>query len=157
MRMAQAIGLGTMRKRIASLSVRCVALAIPMLMGSVTVADGQSSAPCFDSTTTRVQNYKSGYANMVSNPDTAFSRQRTNLGLPLLAANQVRIVGDTATCRVASSAYDSALGRSPSTVPVVVLELGTRRVVVKDIGMRGAWMNLLFNQDFSTLLQKIWY
>jgi len=93
---------------------------------------------------------------MVSRSDTASARQRLNLGLPTLAANQVQIVSDTTVCRTASVAYDAAANVSYPAQPVVVLALGsTRRIVIKDVGFRGAALNLLFDQNFATLLKRI--
>jgi hypothetical protein len=93
---------------------------------------------------------------MVSRSDTAAARQRTNLLLPSLTPTQVRIVGDTAVCRVASAAYDSAASVTFPDRPVIVLELGTtRRIVIKDIGFAGAWLNLLFDNTFTSMFKRI--
>ena|SRR5687767_9474665 len=117
----------------------------------------QGTSACADSTSD-LKMYRDGYADMVSNPDTAAARQRTNLGLPTLNANQVIIVADTAACRAASIAYDNELGVATPTVPVMVLELATKRVVVKDSGKEvGPNLNILFNHDFTQVITRIWY
>jgi hypothetical protein len=116
----------------------------------------QTTSACFDSTSKRAQSYKHGYSLMVSRSDTASARQRTNLLLPSLTASQVKLVGDTAVCRLASAAYDSAASVFFPDRPVIVLELGsTRRIVIKDIGFRSAWLNLLFDNTFTSMLSRI--
>src|SRR5688572_4048615 len=115
----------------------------------------QGTSACADSTSD-MKMYRDGYADMVSNPDTAAARQRTNLGLPTLKANQVVIVADSAVCRAASVAYDNHLGVSRPTVPVIVLQLASKRVVIKDSGREinntGGSINILFNQDFTKVI-----
>jgi hypothetical protein len=54
-------------------------------------------------------------------------------------------------------AYDNALGISKPTVPVMVLQLVTKRIVIKDIDWEGPALNILFNQDFTQVLERIWY
>jgi hypothetical protein len=88
--------------------------------------------------------------------DTTVVRFRNQTGLPTLQNSQVRLVGDTAICRIASQAYDATLEVPYPNEPVVVLEMGDKRIVVKDIGFRGGvMMALLFNQTFTTLLQRL--
>jgi hypothetical protein len=94
---------------------------------------------------------------MVSRTDPASATQRTNLGLPTLAATQVVIVADTATCRIASAAYDAAMGVSAPDEAPLVLQLGNRYVVVKRLKFERGRMNVLFDQSFSTVLKKIWF
>jgi hypothetical protein len=80
---------------------------------------------------------------------------RSETGLPNLAETQVRLVGDTTVCRTASAAIDAKrLNKYPAT-PVIVLELGTKRLVIKDVGLSGGRLNFLFNQDFSSLLYRM--
>jgi len=137
------------------MSLRLVALVLCALVGSVPAA-AQGASACFDSTSSRAQSYRHGYGLMVSRRDTASSRQRANLRLPLLSASQVQIVGDTAICRIASAAYDSAASVSYPSRQVIVLALGpTRRIVIKDIGFPGPWLNLLFDQNFASMLMRI--
>lgn len=117
---------------------------------------GAQSGSCTDTTSTRSRAYRNIYASLVSQPDTASARRRTQLQLPLLQANQVRLVGDTTVCRSASNAFDGARGVSLPTTSVIVLELGpSRRIVVKDIGIKHYWQNFLFNSDFSQTLKRI--
>ena len=83
---------------------------------------------------------------------------RAELGLPTLSNSQVRIVADTTVCRIASQAYDATLQVPYPSEPVVVLELGNKRVVIKDIGFRGGtMMGILFDRSFTTLLQRLWH
>jgi hypothetical protein len=122
------------------------------------MAGAQASGACVDSASSDARSYKHGYSLMVSRTDTASARQRTNLGLPTLSADQVQLVADTTVCRLASAAFDSAAAVSHPTTPVIVLALGTtRRIVIKDIGFHGPWLNLLFDQTFTSMLTKIGY
>jgi hypothetical protein len=41
------------------------------------------------------------------------------------------------------------------TTPVIVLEIGDRRIVIKDTGLSGRWINMLFSQDFATFLKSL--
>jgi hypothetical protein len=38
-----------------------------------------------------------------------------------------------------------------------VLQLATKRIVIKDIDWEGPALNILFNQDFTQVLERIWY
>jgi hypothetical protein len=117
----------------------------------------QTNGACADTTTTQARGYRNYYGVVVSRTDTAAIRVRNQIGLPSLSNSQVRLVGDTAVCRIASQAYDATLEVPYPTQPVIVLELGTKRVVVKDIGFRGGvMMNLLFDQAYGTLLHRMW-
>lgn len=130
-------------------------ICLVLLFPAAAMAQGISA--CFDSTSSRAKNYRYAYSQMVSDPDTAAARQRTNLGLPLLTASQVRIVGDTTLCRRASVAYDSAAALLFPDRPVILLELGpTRRIVIKDIGAP-LWLNLLFDATLTLLFENIGY
>jgi hypothetical protein len=114
----------------------------------------QVTGACFDSTTLRAKVYRDAYQNMVSRTDGAGAQERTRLGIPAIPASQVKLVGDTAVCRVASAAYDATLQTGRPLEPVIVLELGDKRAVIKDIGIGDHWLNLIFNQDFTSLLSK---
>jgi len=137
----------------------CVAiLAILMSWATPHALSAQSPGPCNDSTTARARDYRNYYGVLVSVTDTQVVRVRTELGIPTLSNSQVHIVADTTVCRIASQAYDATLEVPHPSEPVVVLELGTKRVVIKDIGFRGGTMlNLLFDQGFTTLLQRMWH
>jgi hypothetical protein len=137
--------------------------AIVIVLGLLGASDSNASvivqAPglCVDATSPDLIMYRDAYADMVSDPDTAAARQRTNFGLPLLDSTQVVIVADSVACQAASIAYDNALGISKPTVPVMVLQLVTKRIVIKDIDWEGPALNILFNQDFTQVLERIWY
>jgi hypothetical protein len=121
-------------------------------------ANAQSVNPCVDSTDQRIRNYRDGYNILASDADTAIARRRSDLMLPTLSANQVLIVADTTACRAASIAYDAELGRSKPDVPAMVLQLATKRIVIKDDGTNpDIPVNILFNQDFTQVINKIWY
>jgi hypothetical protein len=94
---------------------------------------------------------------MVSRTDSETVAFRATSGLPTLTASLVRIVGDTTVCRAASVAYDARLAIPYPLRPVIVLELGNKRVVVKDTGRRGDRLNMLFNQDFTVWISNISY
>jgi hypothetical protein len=67
----------------------------------------------------------------------------------------VKLVADTTICRQASAAFDARVDGANSSTPVVVLELGTKRVVIKDLGRGGRLLNLLFNSDFTTFFKYL--
>ena len=119
-------------------------------------ATAQSTGACTDSATSQARGYRDYYGVVVSLTDTAAIRWRTQIGLPTLLNSQVRLVSDTAICRIASQAYDATLEVPYPAKPVIVLELGSKRMVIKDIGFRGAMLNLLFDQTFATLLHRVW-
>ena len=109
----------------------------------------QTNGACADTTTTQARGYRDYYGVVVSRTDTAAIRVRNQIGLPSMSNSQV--------CRIASQAYDATLEVPYPTQPVILLELGTKRVVVKDIGFRGGvMMNLLFDQAYGTLLHRMW-
>lgn len=127
---------------------------LALVLGASKVA-AQTTGACADSTGERPPLYRDEYSSMASRTDSQTVAFRARSGLPTLSPAQVRIVGDTTVCRAASLAYDAALAVPHPSQPVIVLEVGTRRIVIKDIGRRGPWLNMLFNQDFTTLLYKI--
>lgn len=129
-------------------------LFLALALGATNVA-AQATGACADSTGERPPLYRDEYSSMASRTDSQTVAFRVRSGLPTLSPALVRIVGDTAVCRAASLAYDAALAVPHPSQPVIVLEVGTRRVVIKDIGRRGPWLNMLFNQDFTSLLYKI--
>jgi len=118
-------------------------------------ASAQGLGLCTDSTNQQGWFYKHKYAAYVSSALPKIVADRNATGLPTLSYSQVQLVTDTATCRAASNAFDAQLTTKRPTVPVIVLALGTKRVVIKDTGSHGPWMNMLFNQDFSVLLDII--
>ena len=115
----------------------------------------QVSSPCADSSAKLIQTYRDAYASMVSRTDSETVAFRSSSGLPTLAASQVRIIGDTAVCRAASIAYDSRLLNPSPSLPVIVLELGTKRIVIKESGHPGNRLNMLFSQDFTTWITNL--
>jgi hypothetical protein len=114
----------------------------------------QGASPCVDPTSTLATDLRHGVGVRVSQPDTISANERTRLGLPFLAENQVTIVSDTTVCRTASLAYDAAAAHRTIDKPVVVLALGTRRLVIKDYRF-GEWLlAILFDQNYTTMVMK---
>lgn len=131
---------------------------LAVLLTTVNPVHAQGTGACSDSTTSQARGYRDYYGALVSVTDTATIRVRNQIGLPSLSNSQVRLVGDTAVCRTASQAYDATLAVPYPSAPVTVLELGSKRVVIKDIGFRGGvLLNLLFDQGFTTMLQRMWH
>ena len=135
-----------------------VGLAVAIaLLGTSIPAAAQAPSACYDSTSTRVHDIRDKYGVIVSRNDSVGTRWRTQLGLPTLSNAQVRIVGDTAVCRTASQAYDGTLEVPFPSQAVIVLELGTLRMVVKDIGLGGgALLGIIFDQSFANVLKRLW-
>lgn len=115
----------------------------------------QATGVCTDSTDHRAWGYMHMYAGIVSSTVPAVVSDRTSKGLPTLSYAQVKLVTDTAACRKASIAYDAQLETKRPDARVIVVDLGAKRVVIKDTGMSGRWLNMLFDQNFATLLQMI--
>jgi hypothetical protein len=134
----------------------CLVLAVA-LVGASLPAAAQTSSACFDSTSTLARGIRNKYGVIVSRNDSVGTMWRTKLGLPPLSNGQVHIVGDTAICRIASQAYDGALQESHPSEPVIVLELGTVRMVVKNIVITTeSMLGILFDQGFTSVLRRIW-
>ena|SRR5687767_10371802 len=119
-------------------------------------ASAQANGPCMDSTSSTSRNYKSNYEALASLTDPASVARRTRTGIPTLTPSQVRLVADTAVCRAASIAFDAELQTPHPYGPAIVLELGTKRLVVKDLGNATRGLNMLFNAGFTTLLNMFW-
>jgi hypothetical protein len=137
--------------------VALVASVIVALAMSPIDAFAQTTGACADSTNVSTRFYRDYYRIAVSSAESNLVAFRSRTGLPALAETQVRIVGDTTVCRSASAAFDAhLLDRFPAN-PVIVLELGTKRIVIKDVGLVDKRINFLFNQDFSTLLSSIMF
>jgi hypothetical protein len=133
--------------------MRIIICALGLIIGAALPA--QVESPCADLTV--AQGYRDYYGVLASKGDSATVQFRARTGLPTLADTQVRIVGDTTVCRHASRAYDATLEIPYPKQPVVVLEMGDKRIVVKDIGFRGGVMlNLLFDETFTTMLNRFW-
>jgi hypothetical protein len=114
----------------------------------------QGVGPCADPNSSQALTIKSRLNSMVSQIDTIAAHERTRFDLPSLAANQVTIISDTTACRTASLAYDSVASLTPIDKPALVLALGTRRIVVKQYRL-GEWLlAVLFNQDFTIMLNR---
>lgn len=127
------------------------------LLGAPMPAAAQSPSACYDSTSTQVHDIRDKYGVIASRNDSVGTQWRIQLGLPTLSNTQVRIVGDTAVCRTASQSYDVAVAGSYPSQPVIVLELGTLRMVVKDIGLGGgAFLGIIFDQSFANVLKRLW-
>lgn len=137
-------------------AVSAFVIVIALAIGPVGVT-AQTTGPCADSTNASTRFYRDYYRIAVSSAESNQVAFRSRTGLPALAETQVRIVGDTTVCRSASAAFDAhVLDKFPAN-PVVVLELGTKRIVIKDVGLVDKRINFLFNQDFSTLLSSIMF
>jgi hypothetical protein len=114
----------------------------------------QTTSPCVDPASRLALDLRHGVGVLVSLADTVHANQRTKFSLPLLAENQVTIVSDTTVCRTASLAYDAAVAHRTIDEPVVVLALGTQRLVIKDYPF-GEWLlAILFNQNFTTMITR---
>jgi hypothetical protein len=143
------------RGQIVSFSFTLVLVSAVGLRSPSRTAYAQSFNPCVDSTDLRIRSYRDWYNLQTSDADTAIVRERTQLMLPTLSANQVSIVADTTACRAASIAYDAELGLSQPNVPAMVLQLGTKRIVIKADGPTPYIpVNILFNQDFTQVINK---
>lgn len=136
---------------------RVTLIAAILTLSMANASTAQTTGACNDSSTATAKGYRNYYGAFVSATDTQVVRVRNQLGLPTLTNAQVRIVSDTTVCRTASRAYDGTLEVPYPDTPVVVLEVGTKRVVVKDIGFKEFKLNLLLDGAFTTLLQRIWH
>ena len=128
--------------------------AAAILSGGIRDVSAQGFGPCVNPSSTDATDLKHRVELLVSLSDSISANQRTRLSLPSLAANQVTIVSDTTVCRAASLAYDAAVAHRTIDKPVVVLALGTQRLVVKDYPF-GEWLlAVLFNQTFTTMIKR---
>ena len=118
------------------------------------VVGGQGTSPCVDPTSTHALDLKHRVGVMVSLADTASGNERSRFSLPALSESQVSIVSDTTACRTASLAYDAAVSGTPINLPVVVLALGTKRLVIKEYRLGEWWLAILFTQDYATVVKK---
>src|SRR5207253_927558 len=112
----------------------------------------QSTGVCADTTNATTKYYRDYYRLAVSSTASQMVSFRNDTGLPNLTAAQVHLVADTAVCRIASTAFDAKRLNKYPVAPVIVLELGTKRMVIKDVGLTGGRLNFLFTLDFSILL-----
>lgn len=115
----------------------------------------QSNGPCMDSTSSISRFYRNSYEGIATRSDANSLAWRTSQGIPTLTASQVKLVADTTACRAASTAFDSRVDGASAAMPVVVIELGTKRIVIKDLGRGGRLLNLLFNSDFTTFFKYL--
>lgn len=115
----------------------------------------QSTGVCADTTNATTKYYRDYYQLAVSSTAPQMVSFRNDTGLPNLSAAQVRLVADTAVCRIASAAFDAKRFNKYPAAPVIVLELGIKRMVIKDVGLTGGRLNFLFTQDFSTLISRM--
>ena len=127
-----------------------------------TATYAQTNVGCLSGANERGRIYRDGYGAKVSLTDDASARNRSTLGLPNIPNEQVTIVTDTTTCRIASAAYDSAVGSYALAEPPLVLKIGTTGyIVVKGFEAHGGRqhfrMNVFFNQDFAVVKARIWY
>ena len=132
-----------------------VVAVVALTLAIAHTARAQGIGVCTDSTNHRAWGYMHMYAGIVSSTVPAVVANRTAEGLPTLSYAQVKLVTDTAACRRASIAYDAQLEKKRPDAQVIVIDLGTKRVVIKDTGMRGRWLNMLFDQNYTTLLRMI--
>lgn len=130
------------------LLVACAMYGIPIKLSA------QGGNPCVDPSSQRAQDLRHIVGVMVSQSDTIAANERTRFSLPLLAESQVTIVSDTTVCRAASTAYDAKASTTPINKPVVVLSLGSQRLVIKDYRF-GEWLlAILFNSNFTTMITR---
>jgi hypothetical protein len=115
----------------------------------------QTVGACADSSGSRAKSYRDNYALSVSSTDTAMISFRSRTALPTLASTQVMLISDTTVCRAASRAFDSQMLIKHPEKPVIVLQLGTKRMVIKDVGMTDGWLNMLFDSTFTTVFSRI--
>ena len=115
----------------------------------------QGSGMCADTASSQAKHYRDYYKVAASSSASHMVAFRSTSGVPNLAETQVRFVSDTAACRVASAAVDSQMLVKYPDVQVLVIELGTKRLVIKDISILGGFANYLFNADFSSVLFKM--
>ena len=115
----------------------------------------QSNGPCMDSTSSMSRFYRNSYEGIVTRTDGNGVAWRTSEGIPSLTPSQVRLVADTTICRLASTAFDARVDGADPATPVVVIELGDKRIVIKDLGRGGRLLNLLFNADFTTFIKYL--
>jgi hypothetical protein len=142
-----------------------VSVVLPVMVGVValpTATYAQTNVGCLSAANERGRIYRDGYGAKVSLTDEASARNRSTLGLPNIPNEQVTIVSDTTTCRIASMAYDSAVGSYALSEPPLVLKIGTEGyVVVKGFETQGGGqhfrMNVLFKQDLTVAKTRIWY
>jgi hypothetical protein len=133
-------------------------MSVSAVKSSENILIAQSTSPCVDSTDANMRIYLDGYRYMVSKTDSFSVRARANLSLPYLSASQVMAVADTVACRAASIAYDAEMGMAQPDLPVMVLKLETKRLVVKfDETSDGPAPNILFNADFTQVIERILY
>jgi hypothetical protein len=130
-------------------------LVISVLAVSPMRSFAQTGGACGDSTSSSAILYRDYYRIAVSSTESHMVAFRAQTGLPNLSQTQVRFVGDTTVCRTASIAVDAHRWDKFPQTSVLVLELGTTRLVVKDVNLPAGMLNYLFNQTFSTLLMKM--
>jgi hypothetical protein len=118
---------------------RMLVLGARAAMAIADSAGAQGTGVCTDSTNHRAWGYMHMYAGIVSSTVPAVIANRTAEGLPTLSYAQVKLVTDTVACRRASIAYDAQLETKRPNAQVIVIDLGTKRVVIKDTGMHGRW------------------
>jgi hypothetical protein len=132
-------------------------LFVSVLLGSPGALSGQGNLGCVSVADPYAHVYRDGYGGMVSLTDSASATQRANLRLPNIPDAQVTIVSDTTTCRIASAAYDAAVGVSAASEAPLVLQLGSQYVVVKRLKFPRGRVNVLFDQAFTTPQKQIWF
>lgn len=135
-------------------NARLMSLLAVLILVTGSNLEAQTSA-CADTTSFRSQFYRDSYAGIASRTDPASVASRAASGVPTVAATSVRLVADTTVCRTASNAFDGHVQQARPTTPVIVLEIGDRRIVIKDTGLSGRWINMLFSQDFATFLKSL--
>lgn len=127
-----------------------------LLFFNPATAFAQVGGPCVDTTSTSARTYRDSYIEIASGARGELVQARTQAGIPTVLPSQVKLVADTTVCRAASTAFDARIQIPQPATPVIVLEIGpTRRLVVKDTGMRSIGHNMLFDHTFSTLIKTI--
>ena len=124
-------------------------LALRLLVQPVS-AVGQATGGC-DSTSGDVKTYlQTRYAAIATDSD--LTEERDVLGIPLLAPSDVGFVADSATCRMAATAYTQAEADSVSGRMVYVFRLGQQYLVVDKQNSAGEWrVGWLFDSAFNPI------
>jgi hypothetical protein len=120
------------------------------------MAAAQAGGPCVDSASVASRGLKSVYEALVSLSDPESVALRNQTGIPTLTPSQVKLVADTTVCRAASIAYDARLQAKRPAEPVIVIELGTKHVVMKQAENGGRSLDMLFSAGFTTVLNMFW-
>jgi hypothetical protein len=88
-------------------------------------------------------------SELATSTDSLYAAGRRSLGLPLLPASEVYMVGDEALCERASRAVDTLFFRVPEGRPVYLARVGPRYVVQPGLDLRFGEFSYLVHLDAS--------